>query len=97
MDPNTARGLINQLVYTVQFSPDLSDATRLDLLANNIQSQRGFRHSSAEYSEAIELVLADSHLPRETLSMARHKEGDLLTWLANLAQRLDRDARQAEK
>lgn len=89
MDPNTVRGLINQLLYTIQFTPDLTDKAKIASIADRIQTQRGFLHPASEYTEAIACVLADGHLPEQAMSIEGHSEGAVLTWLTCVTEQLN--------
>jgi hypothetical protein len=90
MDPNAVRGLINQLLFAIQFAPDLSDNTSVEYVAESIRTQRNFRHSPAEYAEAIATVLDDGYLPRQgwLVPDLPHSEDEVLKWLGCVAQRL---------
>lgn len=87
MDPNTVRGLIDELLYSILFARDLNDPAKVDFVAESIRTQRLFRHSPAEYAEAIATVLNEGHLPPHALPN-RNSEGEVLEWLGRLAQRL---------
>jgi len=92
MDHNAVRGRIDELLYSLQFSRDLQDDTKLDFVVKSIREQRTFRHSAAEYSEAIASVLRDGHLPPHVVPMGNHDEVEVVHWLGRLAERLRPDA-----
>lgn len=92
MDPNDVRGRITDLLYATQFDKNLDDPARLGLIVDSIRAQRNFRHSAAEYSEAISSVLADGHLPSQVIPVA-HSEDSVLSWLGRLAQQLRLDSK----
>lgn len=91
MDHNAVRGRIDELLYSIQFSRDLKDDIRLDFVVESIREQRTFRHSAAEYSEAIASVLRDGHLPPHVVPKGIHSEGEVVHWLGRLAERLRPD------
>lgn len=96
MDPDAVRRLIEELLYSIIFTPDLTNDERIDSVAENIRTQRGFRHSAAAYSEAITTVLGDGHLPAEPFpGPVGHSEGDILRWLGRLGHRLNSDLETA--
>jgi len=95
MDRNAVSGRIVELLYSIQLSRDLQDDTRLDFVVESIREQRTFRHSAAEYSEAIASVLRDGHLPPQAVPKGNHSEGEVVHWLGRLAERLRPDVETA--
>jgi hypothetical protein len=95
MDQIVVRGRINELLYSILFSRDLKDDTKLDFVVESIREQRTFRHSAAEYSEAIASVLRDGHLPPNVVPEGNHSEGEVVHWLGRLAERLRPDVESA--
>jgi hypothetical protein len=89
MNPNDVRARIEELAYTTIFTPELADNAQIDRVAEGIWTQRGFRHSAAEYSEAIALVLARGHLSERALLIGGHEESEMRNWLARLGERLN--------
>jgi hypothetical protein len=95
VDQIAVRGRINELLYSILFSRDLKDDTKLDFVVESIREQRTFRHSAAEYSEAIASVLRDGHLPPNVVPEGNHSEGEVVHWLGRLAERLRPDVESA--
>jgi hypothetical protein len=88
MDPDTTRGLINQILYGIDFLPDLSDEA-VGARADSLFSQRCYSHPVAEYAQAIELTLQTGRLSPQTIELnRRYTETELLDFLARLAKRL---------
>ena len=88
MDPDTVDARIEELVYTIQFTPDLEDNAKVDSVAEGIQTQRGFRRSAGEYSEAIASAVARGSLSPRALAIGGHPESAMLNWIARLGERL---------
>jgi hypothetical protein len=88
MDSNAVNARIEELVYTIQFTLDLGDNARVAFVAEGIETQRGFRRSAGEYSEAIASALARGRLSPRALAIGRHPESDMLNWIARLGERL---------
>jgi len=95
MDHNAVGDRIDELLYSIQFSRDLKNDTKLAFVAESIRSQRNFRHSAAEYSEAIASVRRDGHLPLYVVSPVNQSEDDVMDWLGRLAERLRPDVESA--
>jgi hypothetical protein len=90
MDANTARGLINQILYGIDRVPDLTADDAVSACADSLINQRHFRHPVEEYAEAISHALHEGGVPAQAVeSSRRYSAPDLLDFLTRLARRLD--------
>jgi hypothetical protein len=90
MDPNVARGLVNQILYGIDRVPDLTDETMVVRCADSLINQRHFLQPVGEYAEAIDYTLREGGLSRDTLEMSRrYSAAELLDFLTRLARHLD--------
>jgi hypothetical protein len=89
MDPNLARGVMNQLFYPIDGAPDLSDATAARLVDNMIEG-RLFAATAAEFAAAIDQTLRDGALHPQTAEVSRrYSAGELLDFVRRVARQLD--------
>jgi hypothetical protein len=90
MDPNMARGLVNQILYGIDRVPDLTDETMVVRCADSLINQRHFLQPVGEYAEAINFALREGGLSPDTVEMSRrYSAAELLDFLARLARHLD--------
>jgi hypothetical protein len=80
---------INQVLYAVDFVPDLSDEAVIARFADSIINQRNFVQPPEQYAEAIDAVLRDGHLPEQEHPASEfYSEPELLDFLRRLAARI---------
>jgi hypothetical protein len=89
MDATRVRGLINQIVFDIDYEPDLSDEAMIERYVDAMINRRYFGSPVEEYAEAMHAVLRDGHLPRQALVSERYPESELLAFLGRLARHLD--------
>ena len=89
MDPNQARGVMNQLLYPIDGAPDLGDATAARLVDNMIEGKL-FAAPVTDFAAAIEQTLRDGALHPQTAEVSRrYTETELLDFLRRVAHQLD--------
>jgi hypothetical protein len=89
MDPDLARGVMNQLFYPIDGAPDLGDATAVRLVDNMIEG-RLFSATVAEFAAAVDRTLRDGALHPQTAEVSRrYSEAELLEFLRRVARQLD--------
>jgi alkanesulfonate monooxygenase SsuD/methylene tetrahydromethanopterin reductase-like flavin-dependent oxidoreductase (luciferase family) len=89
VDPNQARGVMNQLLYPIDGAPDLTDATA-ERLVDNVIGGRLFAASVTDFAEAIDQTLRAGALHPQTADLSRRfSEPELLEFLRRVARHLD--------
>jgi hypothetical protein len=83
-------GMINQVLYGIDFTPDLAAESAVEAHVDKLIAQRVYLHPPEEYAAAIALSLRAGRLPsRSVASSDRFSERELLDYLARLAARLE--------
>jgi hypothetical protein len=89
MDPEDARGVMNQLLYPIDGAPDLSAAT-VARLVDNVVEGRLFSTPTADFAAAIDQTLRAAALHPQTAEMSRRfSEPELLEFLRRVAQQFE--------
>ncbi|MBT8224132.1 MAG: hypothetical protein HKP61_17275 [Dactylosporangium sp.] len=90
MKANTARGLVNQILYDIDRVDDPRDRSMAARCADSIINRRHFSHPVEWYAEALSLTLGAGRLSPQTSQMSRrYSEAELLGFLTLLAECLD--------
>jgi hypothetical protein len=88
MDPNSVRGLVNQILYGVDQVAQLTDEL-VKACADSILDRRHFSHPVEEYAEAIARTIQEGRLDPQSIDMSRrHSEAAILDFLGRLDRHL---------
>lgn len=89
MDPDVARGVMNQLFYPIDGAPDLSDATAARV-ADNLIEGRLFAAPVTDFAAAIDQTRRAGELHPQTAGISsRYSEAELLEFAGRVARQLD--------
>jgi hypothetical protein len=89
METRRATGLVNQVVFELDWVPDVTAPETFTRTADALIEGDLFLHPASEYLDAIDTVLTFDSLPAPTLGMnERVSAEDVLTYLRGVAAEL---------
>jgi len=90
MDPNEARGRMNELLYAIDSAPDLTDATAARLVDNMIEGRPFASTPVADFAAALAQTVAAGALHPQTAEMSRRfTERDLFDFVTRVSAQLE--------